>query len=603
MAVMTKMRELTKVILYTLVVAFVGTIIFDWGMNYTGRKTTANVIGKVNGEEISARQFDQTYAAQLEQYRNQTGNDITDRQIDLIRNQVWESLVQDFLIQEALAERDIRAEDDEIVYRLFNAPPEILKANPSFQNDKKEFDMAKYQSAINNPNTADQWRSIEEYLRQTLPYEKFQQRLQASVRVTDDEIRREYLKRNQRVTVEYVFVDPARFSDDDFEITDAMINAYYAPHREDYKQEEKRSIEYVVFATSTTAADSAEQIKLADRILNRVQTGEDFAEMAEIYSEDAGSKDKGGDLGFFGKGAMVKEFEQAAFSAKPGEIIGPVETQFGIHIIKVEEKRQQDGKEEVKARHILFKFEPSQKTINTAKENAEYVAKRTVDISLAKLAAETGDSVQTTGMFIKGSGFIPGIGLNQRMSNFIFANGVGSVGSVAETSQGFQVYRITEIDPEHVRPLDEVRALVKNKLMAEKKMDKAGQAAEKTYGEINNGVSFEDAAAKDSLVIKKTSPFNRAGFVSGVGRDPKFIGAAFALEEPGSVSKPVTGTRGYYLLKLVEKDPFDEKDFGAQKSTLASQLLQRRKSQVFSQWYADAKAQATIDDYRDRYFN
>ena len=75
MAVMTKMRELTKVILYTLVVAFVGTIIFDWGMNYTGRKTAANVIGKVNGEEISARQFDQTYAAQLEQYRNQTGND------------------------------------------------------------------------------------------------------------------------------------------------------------------------------------------------------------------------------------------------------------------------------------------------------------------------------------------------------------------------------------------------------------------------------------------------------------------------------------------------------------------------------------------------
>ncbi len=96
--------------------------------------------------------------------------------------------------------------------------------------------------------------------------------------------------------------------------------------------------------------------------------------------------------------------------------------------------------------------------------------------------------------------------------------------------------------------------------------------------------------------------FSRSGYVAGVGREPKFIGAAFSLPNSGDVSKPVLATRGCYLIQLIEKKAFDESDFNTRKNQIASQLLQRKKGQVFAIWYAEAKAKADIKDNRSRFF-
>ncbi|MFQ5824930.1 MAG: peptidylprolyl isomerase [bacterium] len=607
MGVMKHMRDKSGIILLILLVGFVLSMTIGGlvgGANIidiiTGKHP--NAIAVVNGKEISDRKFYDAYNRELQAFRDRTDTEPSEYQLESIRNQVLESLIQDILIQETLQKKSITANDEEIVYRIFNDPPEFLKSQESFQNDQKQFDMAKYQAALNDPGNARQWRFVEEFLRQNLPLEKLQQRLQASVRITEDEVKREYLRQNQKVKIKYIFFDPKMFLNVTIEISNEDIENYYKNNKEEFKEEEKRKIQYVLFPIKATAEDSIAKWDLAKSLLERVKSGEDFGELAEIYSEDPGSKEKGGDLGFFGKGAMIKEFEEAAFATKVGDIVGPIQSDFGLHIIKVEEKRYKKGKKEIRARHILIKFEASQSTYNKTQDEAFYFAEEVHHKPFDQFAKESGLSVQITNFFPKGSGFIPGLGLNKRASRFIFENKIGKVGEVEETPQGFFVYRIAEIQNERIKPLAEVKVNIKTKLMAEKRMAMAGELAQKVYEKIQTGLSFEKAAAQDSLEIKQTEPFTKSGYVPEVGRDTKFVGAAFAIEKVNEVSKSIEGTKGYYILQLIEKNELDPSDYESKKETLAQQLLLRKQNQIFTTWYTSLKAKADIKDYRDRYF-
>lgn len=603
---MTQLRERATFILFGLLVVFVlsmtvgglvgGADIVDI---ITGKNPDA--IGVVNGVEISAKFYDQTYRQQLEQYRQQTNGEVSQTQENFLRNQVWESLVRDILVQKVIEEQGIKVTDKEIIYRLFNDPPEILKSNPAFQNEQKQFDMALYKAAINDPGTAGQWRPIEDYLRQSLPFERFSERLRATVRVTKGEIKADYLKRLQEIKVKYVFFAPKDFAGDNIEISDEMIQNYYNANKDDYQQKEQRAIEYITFSTKPTSKDSAEIVELAKKTLGRVKAGEDFAGLAEIYSEDPGSRDKGGDLGYFSQGTMVKEFDEAAFGAKVGEIVGPVKSNFGLHIIKIEDKRKKDGQDEVKASHILFKFSASKRTNDEARENADYLSEQSDNRGFAEIVTELGDSVKTTGQFVKGSGFIPGIGLNQQASNFIFTRKLGDVSSAFKIADGLLVLRIAEIKEESIKPLNDVKALIKSKLLNEKRMELTGQKANEIYATIENGLSLEDAVQKDSLTVETSNSFTKAGTVAKVGRDAAFIGTAAGLTEPGQISKPFEGRRGYYIVELVEKSAFDEKVFKAQRQQIKTNLVRAKQNSVFSMWYAKVKEEADIEDFRDRF--
>jgi peptidyl-prolyl cis-trans isomerase C len=126
------------------------------------------------------------------------------------------------------------------------------------------------------------------------------------------------------------------------EVSEGDIKAYYESHKDEFKMPEMVRARHILIKTDPSASDNDNKKarEKAEDILKKIKAGEDFAKLAADLSDDPGSKTKGGDLGFFPKGIMVKSFEDVAFSLKPGEVSGIVETQFGYHIIKVEEKKE-----------------------------------------------------------------------------------------------------------------------------------------------------------------------------------------------------------------------------------------------------------------------
>jgi peptidyl-prolyl cis-trans isomerase C len=126
------------------------------------------------------------------------------------------------------------------------------------------------------------------------------------------------------------------------EVSEEDVKAYYESHKDEFKTPEMVRSRHILIKTDPPASDNDKKKakEKAEEILKKIKAGEDFAKLASDVSDDTGSKPKGGELGFFPKGRMVKSFEDAAFSLKPGEVSGIVETQFGYHIIKVEEKKE-----------------------------------------------------------------------------------------------------------------------------------------------------------------------------------------------------------------------------------------------------------------------
>ena len=593
---MNKMREHTKTFLIILVLAFIGTIIFDWGMDVTGLKQQPNVMGEINGEKIMADRYYQAVRNQMEAARQQGSVDLSDTQINQIESQVWENMVQEILMQQEISRRGIAVTDSEIVALLMNSPPEVLRGNESFQTDGI-FDMEKYRSAIQDPRN--DWRPIEDYIRSLIPFQKLQEQITASVITTPEEIRWEYIKRNEKVKVKYIFFNPNDISNDEITIDETEIEKYYRDNLDQYDEPEKRQIDYILFPLQATAYDSQAIAGDAEDIMKRLGDGEEFASLAETFSEDPGSREKGGDLGFFGKGAMVAEFEEAAFATKVGEVVGPVQSSFGLHIIKVEDRKTENGEEQVQARHILLKYEPSNKTRNDLQTVAAMFAMDALEFGFTETTQKDSQNVESSPLFTEG-GFIPGIGISREINQFVFNSEVGDVREEPfDTDRGYVVARISNIQEKRTQPLDDVQATIRNTMIQEKKTELVGNQCSFVRDKMQLSSDFETIALQDSLKVEETNLISRSDYVPNLGNDPDFLGTAFGLEL-NEMSQAIKTTRGYFLIQLLEKVAIDEADFEKQKVVLSLELLNRKRQQAFFDWYNNLKTKAEIIDNRKK---
>ena len=597
---MTKLREFSKVFIIIVAASFIGLMVFEWGANYSGKRSQAqNIVGSVNGHKLSYSMFSELYQQLYENQRARTGDEsMDDNQLKMLRDQVWEQFIQRTLFGEEMKKLGISVSDSEIVYQIYNYPLDDFKRVPAFQTNGV-FDMQKYRAALGNPNIP--WMQVEEIYRQQIPFIKLQNIVSNTVRVTDEEVLDTYEKENLKAKVEYLSIAANSFSIKDEEVSDTEIKDFYNAHKEDYKQNEKRELSYVLFPVKTTAEDTSRVFSDFDDIKKRLANGEDFNQLALIYSMDPSVQKNKGDLDYFEKGDMAKPFSDAAFAAKPGEIVGPVKTSFGWHLIKVEDRKTENGKVKVKASHILLKVTPSRTTEDNQEAKARIFSEDAKDNGFVTMANQDSLEIVKTNLFEEGSGFIPGIiGRNPAIVNFTFASKLNEVSGVYRLDQGFVVLMVSQIQPAGYQDIETVRRFVENRVRLEKAKERAKAYALTLKPKVDEGIPFKTIANSDTsgkVHDNVTGLININGTIPGLGRSIEFMATAFSLDI-NQRSNLVDTERGYYYLQLLEKTSFDSSAFNKQKDALSRRLLNQKRSQIFSDWYESLKEKADIVDNR-----
>ena len=349
----------------------------------------------------------------------------------------------------------------------------------------------------------------------------------------------------------------------------------------------------LIKSTGNEAKDAAE----ATRVYNEVISGMNFGAAAAKYSSDLGNAKSGGELGWFGKGRMVKEFEEACFNGPMGVVQKPIKTDYGYHIIKVTGKTSQKYIVE----KIINTIKPSASTrddiYNQANDFA-YIAEK----NGFEKEAEVGNlKIQETPAFNEESQYLPTIGVNKALLKFSFENGLNTLSPVFKGANGYVVAKISEVINEGVRKFEDVQKQAQSLLLAEKKYVKAKSTIEEI--KKKNGANFAAASSVFSKARFDTAgPFTTSGSIPKLGIEYNFAAKAYELSV-GAVSDPIKGSRGYLLAKLLSKDAFDNNAFTTQKSSLRERLLQEKKNSFVSQWLAKMKKDADIVDKRHVFYN
>ncbi len=600
---MTKLREMTFIFIWVLVFAFVGLMVFEWGMDFTGLKRQSNIVGKIDGQKITIQEFQQAVQNVYLQERENSGSEPDEARMAQIRDQVWDQMVQRVLFVKQIRKRDIRITDQEVYLYITQQPqslPPAISQNPNFMTDGK-FDMAKYQQALNNPQI--DWTPIEQYVREVLPFQRLQSIITASVMVTEEEVKADYLDKNQGAKIQYLLVPTTAFVKDSVQASETDIRNYYEQHKEDFRIEERRKLNYVLFPTAPTASDSQKVVDLADEIKSEAQSGDDFATLADEYSEDPSVRSNHGDLGYFERDRMVKEFSEAAFSGKPGEIVGPVITNFGVHIIKIIDKKKENGQELVHAAHILLKFEPSALTLETEQNLANNFMETAKEEGYKTAADNFKYEVRQTPEFTDNN-YVPGFGQMRGTVEWTFREKQGTISPVHRTPQGYVIFEIAEVLPAGFRPLDEVKQLCKSRVEQEKRKQLAENYAQIVQDKLSQDQTFAQISGGDDskqVLYDSTNSFTRSQPSPQIGRAPEVIAAAFALP-PGVVSGMLDTDRGYYFVKVLDRTPFKEEDYKTQRESIRMRLLNQKSQQFFSEWYDNLKEKAKIQDNRYLFF-
>lgn len=336
--------------------------------------------------------------------------------------------------------------------------------------------------------------------------------------------------------------------------------------------------------------DSARQE--AEKIMKRVRGGEDFAKLATELSEDKGSAVQGGDLGFFGKNRMVKPFEDAAFSANIGQVVGPVETQFGYHIIKVTDKKS----DELKFSEIKIVPSISNPTRNKLMMDAHSFVKQFEEgVSFDEMAKRLKINADT-------SDFIPKaypIFNSWALTNQIFDAEIGAILQPKEIKNtGIIIVQVLDERKEGLAPLDAVKEEIKAKLLKKKQLDVLKERTNRIYNEVK---AMGNLANVTTYEVRQAPELKNNGSIPGLGLDIAFTANVFK-SPTGKILEPIRGENGWYIAQVNTKSVPDENTIKANYVQQSAKLKQVAKSQAFNSWYNKVKEKAEIEDLRGKYF-
>ena len=619
MGVITNMRSRMQVVMWTILVLFVismaiGGLVGGASIGDIFGQQNGNHIGSLNGKPILYEDFNRLVNAEVTRLQSQSTQDISDEDREYIRAVVWERIIQDLLIQEQIEENNIVISDEEVLYQLKNNPPAFLQGSAAFQTDGR-FDLEKYMDAILDPGQLD-WRPIEEFMRDVyLPNYKLQQLVVNSASASEQDIIDSYRKRFVNYKIEILHITDKVLDGASKDFFDSMMSGrpteqelteLYKENIEDYKQSEMRYMKYVKWPIVSSYNDSL-RIKLeAENLMYRIKQGENFADIANAYTEDPSNNIvgsdvlKGGMLGWFGKGQMVSEFDKATFETNKDDLVGPVLTDFGYHVIKVNDKRTlEDGTEQVNASHILLSISPGKDTESDLRDMASIFSLDAQESGFAELADSLDMVIGDASGVQKESIFIQDVGVARDAVRFAFNSDPGDISDVVSNDNYVLIFYLDSISEEETMSFESVKEELEVEYLAAAKKENINNIAQEISKEFNgDGVSLLDISKNnpDFEYVSEDSG-NLVGSFESIGKS-NYLAGALLNANANDTFGPLPTIRGQAFIKVLEIDEVNESDFEEKKESLKFSLIIQRQNLIWGHWLQALRDESDIEDYR-----
>jgi peptidyl-prolyl cis-trans isomerase D len=593
-----QMRANTKTILWVVVVAFGITGFSLFGVNQKSGNQNPNerseFVGSVNGQQITRQMYSFQYQQLLSQIRARRGDNISFSATEshMLAEQAWETTIMEMLRAQEIEKLGITVNDNELVSFLRRNPHPQLQS--MIVDDEGSFDYNEYLRQLSNPEM--DWSELERWGREQLPRVKFESMLMSQISMPDRLIMDEFEKRTIEMTVQYVKV-PWQDEDPPYEPTEQELTARHEKSTDEFMDPEKRSIKLIVLEKSATELDDLDVREQMLEIRKDLMDGDDFAETAKIHSDDYMTADKGGDLGFFGRGMMDSTFTETAMAQDTGQVSMPVRTEFGYHLIRTVEKTNEDGEDQVRASHILMKVEPGYDTIDSLSTLIGSITDNIKNEGFENAAEMMELEIIEVEPFSRGA-FIKDLGYLPRIVNFAFNFKSGKVSGPIESEDAIYYVKVTGEISERLKPLEEVRGQLVEMIRYDRKTENSKETARRIRQEAVTSGDLEAVAHSRELEFNTTSPFKVDDAIPGIGSSTNFALASFELPA-NKISVPVMGQNEWYILKVVSRTAPDMTAFADQKQTLSNEIMQQRSYDFLSMWYKQLREEAVVEDDRE----
>jgi peptidyl-prolyl cis-trans isomerase D len=592
---MRQMRENTKWIMLVTALAFVALMVFQWGMDITGRSAGGiGQIGSVNGDPVMYDDYIATYRNLYEQVQQGQAQAVTSDQNRQIEEEAWNQVVTRMLIEQELDRRGIEVTDQEIREAALIAPPPAFMQAPEFLTNGS-FDIQKYQSFIRSTQVDDQTLLyLESYYRDVIPRGKLLRQLTSGVYAADDELWQDWRDRNEKVVVRFVALEPAlRVPDSLATVTDAEIRDYYDDRREDFETPAQASVRIVTLSKAPTSADSAAALDSARALRQQIQGGTTFADVAARASADSASAANGGSIGTVARNALTPALAEAAFSIPLRQVSEPIQTPLGLHLLQVE-RRTADS---VTASQILIpiaRTDDSMDQMFSLADSLEKVSEQqSLDAAAQALGLEVRDVVVNAAFpFVQGAGQV-GEGADWALEEAT----AGEVSPLFESPEAYYLMELVQANPAGTMSLDDARPTIERILQVEKKTARAMDEGRALVERVRSGASLESVAAERGLEVRTQGPFTRAEFVPTLGARNAAIGAAFGLPI-GQVSEPVSAASNVFVLEVLSREAADSTAWTQQKDVQRQQLIAVAQQRRMDEWLQGIRETADIVDRR-----
>lgn len=590
---MKLLRKRMKIVIWIAAVSFIALIFLSWGLDITRRSPTGmlqrGIVGKVNGRIIRMETYREMLNRAFMSFRGESDAQVDGLTSTLIEDRVFEQIVQEDLLREEIIRRGITVSDAEVLAFIKSVPPEELRSDTSFMTDG-EFDVEKYRQVFQNPANLPWLMEYERYVKQALPKQKLMLTLYSTARLTDLEMGYAFSRRNATVKLRYLLVTPER-AGKGAEPSEDEVRRYYEEHAEEFELPVTAVVSYAHFSTAPSPSDSAASLQEVRGINEELKAGADYEKLAKQVSQDQQTAEQGGLLGWIKRGQVVKVFEDAAFSLKKGQVSEPILSNYGWHIIKLNDKKADSAE----VSHILIRIDSSSETIDRARESAVLFREDVEEMGLASAAVSHGVELRRTPPFSGRGNYIPTIGYSRVIKDFAFTSQPGNVSRVLATGVGFYVLRLDSLRERHVPSFESLTDTLTVLARGDKNIAQTEAVADSARSFLSEGLSMKQVASRLNLEYGVTREFSATSALPDYPIE--LIGAAMALDE-NKVSSPVRTEKGCYIVQVIERTTPGLEEFDKASPTFVGSMMDSKQRRIVDQWLAMLREKSDIRDYR-----